>query len=137
MGDAPHGVEGVWVGAFDRPWARFDGGTLAPLPKKHSVRSTNCGLRDSRGGAWLCDEDNLLHVMDGRIEPVPYPPEIGSLRDDSQWVQALAMDGEGALWLAGKSFKHIYRWHGGHWSTSGMPSPCASGVSALEQSTRA
>ena len=90
----------VWVKRRDLPPVQVDGASVRELeePPGKQLHRWTCAYRDPRGAVWLCGRAGLLRISGEKIDRVPYPAAIEGIPGIP--LQALAMDGSGALWLA-------------------------------------
>jgi signal transduction histidine kinase/ligand-binding sensor domain-containing protein len=90
---APDGS--IWAGNFDQPLMRFSRGALSILGESRNI---TCAYRDNDGSLWFGEDTRLLHVVDGKFENVPLPPQVNPRL---RWgVQELARGPDGALWIS-------------------------------------
>lgn len=115
----------VWVGRWNTPPVRIDGPGLRELmPSSGSSRGPRiCAARDPQGAVWLCGAENLWHIEGEKVRPVPYPEDLPM----SLYVQAIAVDRNGSVWMASAQGLHRREGAGG-WQRVSLPALAELGV---------
>jgi signal transduction histidine kinase/ligand-binding sensor domain-containing protein len=102
----------IWVGDYAEDVWRYG---LDGRINREAVGPITASYTSPEGVVWLGGTEALLRRdRDGKVTPIPYPPELKALR-----VHALQQDRDGALWASFSSGKGVYRLADGQWTKSG------------------
>ena len=101
---------GVWAGNLSQPLMRFRQNALSLIGRSRDI---NCAWRDVDNSLWFGEDDDLVHLVDGKFETIPLASEIDLKHPRA--VQAIMRDRSGGLWVSVYQ-NGVFRLKDGSWT---------------------